>query len=299
MEPGLGWLVVLNVKKSVVRLDLTMYEAKERDQLVFQSVPPGLHYLGEGFLEPIPGCWFELQPKEVLVKVFNRKQKQFEDASPETIAEYQKLVSGGTIDQNVKAYSRAVDAGKHDRWVAWQKLTTHLELRNFPIRLHLSEAVEPPVNLSLEERENWLKYQKTRFEQALFDTHQGNAGAFLAEFEIAFLRQQINPTDSEALNRWNYLVQAIYNAGERGIVKVPDLFVNLIDTLIMQFALTFDAKLKPGYVAIGGIANRIQIDLVSGAEYLIEDMIDSGIEGVVEKGEEFAAYLKQRGISPN
>jgi hypothetical protein len=54
--------------------------------------------------------------------------------------------------------------------------------------------------------------------------------------------------------------------------------------------------LKPGYVAICGIANRVKIDLVSGAEYLIEDMIDSEIEGVVEKGQEFAAYLKQRSI---
>jgi len=36
--------------------------------------------------------------------------------------------------------------------------------------------------------------------------------------------------------------------------------------------------------------------VISSAEYLAEDMIDSDVEEVVEQGEEFKAYLEERGI---
>jgi hypothetical protein len=36
--------------------------------------------------------------------------------------------------------------------------------------------------------------------------------------------------------------------------------------------------------------------VVYGAEYLAEDMIDSDIEEVVEKGREFENYLEERGV---
>lgn len=291
-----GWLVVLEANECSVRLDLTVHAVKEGNQLVVQSVPAGLHYLTEGRLDPIPGLWFDLQPGQVLVFVFNEELERYDNVSPETTNEYEKLISSGAKIENLKTYNRNIDVGQNDRWVAWQKLTKHLKLDNIPPTIHPDEAIEPPANLSLEERGNWLRNQPTRFEQALFNTHQGNTDALLSEFEYVFINQFVNPTDSIALKRWNSLVQAFYNAGERGITKVPAFFISLVDLLLVQFALTFDAKLKPGYVAICGIANRVKIDLVSGAEYLIEDMIDSEIEGVVEKAQEFAAYLKQRGI---
>lgn len=298
MKKNCGWLVVLEANECNVRLDLTMYAVNKGNHLVVQSIPSGLHYLGEGRTAPIPGLWFDLQPDQVLVFIFNEALKRYDKASLEIITKYQKLISSGAEIDNVETYVRHVDVGNSDRWVAWQKLTKHLKMAEIPPRIHSFEAIELPVNLSLEERKDWLLKQPTRFEQALFSTHHGDPDAFLTEFEYVFITQFINPKNSEALKRWNYLVQAIYNAGERGIIKVPDLFVSLIDTLMVQFALTFDAKLKPGYIAICGIANRVQIDLVSGAEYLIEDMIDSGIEGVVDKGKEFDTYLKQRGINP-
>jgi len=291
-----GWVVILEVNECNVRLDLTVYEVEAGNHLIVQSVPPGLHYLGEGLLDPSPGLWFDLQLGEVLVFIFDEDLREYEKASPETIAKYKKLISSGAAIENLETYVRHIDVGNYNRWQAWQKLTKHLKLDNIPPTIHPDEAIEPPANLSLEERGNWLRNQPTRFEQALFNTHQGNTDALLAEFEYVFINQFVNPTDSIALKRWNSLVQAFYNAGERGITKVPAFFISLVDLLIVQFALTFDAKLKPGYVAICGIANRVKIDLVSGAEYLIEDMIDSEIEGVVEKGQEFAAYLKQRGI---
>ena len=37
--------------------------------------------------------------------------------------------------------------------------------------------------------------------------------------------------------------------------------------------------------------------VINRAQYLIEDMIDTGIKEVKEKAKEFAEYLKSRGIS--
>lgn len=296
MTKNSGSLIVLDVNGRSVWLDLTSYGVKTGNQLVVQSIPCGLHRLGEGHMSPSPAMWFDLEPGQVVGFRFNESLDRYEELSEATLAEHKKLMLSETETENLKSYMRLHDVGNEDRWLAWQKITKHLKLDSIPVTIHANEAAEPPTNLSLEERKKWLINQPTRFEQILFNTHQGSIDKFLAEFEYVFLQKQHYHDDSRSLKRWEFIIQALYNAGERGILKAPELFVSAGEILMVQFAATPKANLKPDYVARPGIAQRVPVDVVTGADNLVEDMIDSEIEAVVEKGKELEAYLKQRGI---
>jgi AAR2 protein len=126
--------------------------------------------------------------------------------------------------------------------------------------------------------------QPSRFEQTLFNKHKGDIDAFLNEFRSTFIRWSTNIDDTEALNRWNDLLQTVYNAGESGIAKAPQLFPDLIDLLLMQFNQLPETMLTKNTF------------VTHHARYLAEDMIDSGIEIVVEKGQIFESYLQQKGL---
>jgi hypothetical protein len=168
----------------------------------------------------------------------------------------------------------------------WLKLVSHIKKDNFPISLNKETPMEPPDNLSPEEMSDYyLKTHKSRFEQAFYDTHGGNKESFLAEIQFAFIRSLVHKPDDEALERWFHLLQAIYNAGERSIDAEPELFPLIIDTIIAQFKISPDEWFSS------------ESKVVNRAKYLIEDMIDTGIKNVKEKAQEFAEYLKSRGIS--
>ena len=296
METNTGWLVVIDVNQWNVWFDFTGFAVKTGNQLIVQSVPAGLHCLGMECMDPSPAVWFNLASGQIVGYRFNESLDQYQELSDAILAEYKKLILSGGEIENLKTYMRLHDVGNEDRWVAWKKITKHLKLDSIPVKIHPNETAEPPTNLSLEERKNWLIQQPTRFEQILFNTHQGSSEKFLAEFEYVFIQQQSNYYDVPALKRWEFIIQALYNAGERGILKAPELFVSAVEILMVQFSATFDAKLKPDYVAMPAIALRVPLDVVTGADNLVEDMMDSEIEAVVEKGKEFEAYLKQRGI---
>ncbi|HBE58695.1 MAG TPA: hypothetical protein DEG17_04430 [Cyanobacteria bacterium UBA11149] len=297
METHKGWLVVLDVSEWSVTFDFTTYGVKTGNQLVVQSIPAGLHRLGLGLrMTPSPAVWFNLAPGQIVGFRLNESVYQYEELSDTTLAEYKRLISSGAEIENFKNYMRLHDLGNEDRWVAWQKVTKHLKIESIPVKINENEAIEPPTNLSLEEHKNWLIKQPTRFEQILFNTHRGNPDLFLAEFEYVFIQKQYYHDHSQSLKRWEFIIQALYNAGERGIKKVPELFVSAVEVLMVQFAATPISNLNPDYVAMPGIGQRVPLDVVTGADYLVEDMMDSGIKTVVEKGREFEAYLKESGI---
>lgn len=296
METNYGWLVLLDVNQWEPELDFTAYNVRTGNQLVVQSIPSGLHRLGMRLMPPTSTVWFDLEPGQVVGFRFNESLYRYEELSDATLIPYKKLILSGSQIENLKSYMRLHDAGNEDRWVAWQKITKHLKLDSIPVTIHTNEATEPPTSISLEERKKWLMNQPTRFEQILFNTHQGSIDKFLAEFEYVFIQKLYHHDDSRSLKRWEFIIQALYNAGERGILKAPELFVSAVEILIVQFSVTPGANLNPDYVARPGIAQRVPVDVVTGADNLVEDMIDSEIEAVVEKGKEFEAYLKQRGI---
>jgi hypothetical protein len=277
MSTEYGFIILRDVPKEEARIDVFFSEI-EGGFRGFQLVPAGVHYVSVQVEGTHKGFWCYLQPNEAIVKVFNSSVQQFEDDEPENTAHYQQLALAGAMGQVLIPYEQ--DSGK-----IWEQLTNYISSRDFPPPLHQEESINPPDNLSSEELSEWMqKPKKSRFEQALFDTHGGDTMAFLAELQFAFIRWFIDNEDIEALNRWRHLLQAIYNAGERGIAKAPDLFPNLIDLLVLQFDYLEDEMFTPNSF------------VVYGAEYLAEDMIDSDIEEVVEKGREFENYLEERGV---
>lgn len=306
METMSGWIVVPNVSKyGYVGLDESCYYHRDEaiDLLGFQVVPPGLHNIQLSLSkheEAKDGCWLELQPGEVIVKVFNYDQQKFEDATDETTSRYQHLARSGELSQTLKPYIRHSDDAhfkNEDLWLIWQQLTKYLDLQNFPLTIHPFEVRDSPANFSSDKQENLLQHQKTHFEQALFDTHQGNINAFLAEFQYAFLDHHLFSDRYQSIKRWNDLVKAIYTPGKQQVAKTPTLFINLVATLIAQLKSCDDDMLKPGCIILGKTPRMdVKIDLVSQARYLVGNMVDSEIEGLVKKGQEFAAYLQQRGI---
>lgn len=279
MNTGFCYIILRDVPKEKAQIDADIYEI-EGGFRGFKKVIPGFHYVGVQVEQIYQGFWCCLQPNQVLVKVFNHTLHQFEDDEPETTIHYQKLALAGAMDRVLIAY-------KHDSWKIWEKLTNHIDCGIFHPILHQEKSNYAAVNISSEQPNDLLLKQQSRFEQALFNTHSGDPEAFLSEFQFAFVRWYTNIEDLEALNRWRYLLQAIYNAGESGIAKAPELFSSLIDTLLVQLdCLPEDMFIPNSFVT-------------SQARYLAEDMIDSDIEGIVEKGREFEAYLEKRGVFPN
>ncbi|MBE9199749.1 AAR2 pre-mRNA splicing protein [Nodularia sp. LEGE 06071] len=271
MNTKFCWIILRDLPKKKAQIDTDVYEI-EGSFRGFKQVISGLHYVGVKVDQIYQGFWSYLEPNEVLVKVFNHTSQQFEDDEPETTAHYQKLALGGAMDHVLIPY-------EHDSGEIWEKLTNHIHppvfspiLRNAAVNI----PVDNPSDLLMEQR-------KSRFEQTLFNQHGGDIEAFLSELQFAFVRWYAHE-DIEALNRWNYLLQAVYNASEFGIAKAPKLFSSLIDILLAQFDCFPQDMFTPNSF------------VTAQANYLAEDMIDSDIDGIVEKGQDFEAYLQKRGV---
>ncbi|MEA5605364.1 hypothetical protein [Nostoc sp. UHCC 0252] len=267
MNPRFCYIILRDLPKEKVQIDADIYEV-EGGFRGFKNVIPGFHYVGVQVEQISQGFWCSLQPNEVLVKVFNHTLQQFEDDELETTTHYQKLALAGAMDQVLIPYDP--DSGE-----IWEKLTNHINHQKFPQIRHLENSNSD------------LLLKQSRFEQALFNTHGGDTEAFMSEFQFTFAQWYINIEDLEALNCWRDLLQIIYNAGESGITKAPNLFSSLIDTLLVQLDCLPEDMFTPNSF------------VTSQASYLAEDMIDSDIEGIVEKGREFEAYLEKRGVLPN
>ncbi len=271
MNTEFAWIILRDIPKEKVQIDTDNYQI-EGGFRGFQQVIPGLHYVSVEVDEISKGFWTYLEPNQVLVKVFNHASQQFEDDEPENTTHYQKLALGGAMSQVLIAYN-------HNSWEIWEKLTNYINPGVFSLILDLDSSTQTVFDHSGD-----LSQQQTRFEQALFNTHGGDRSAFLSEFQFCFIRWYTNNNDTGALNHWCYLLQNIYNAGESGILKVPTLFSNLIDILLVQFDCLSDDMFTHHSV------------IIAQAKYLAEDMIDSDIENIVQKGKDFEAYLQERGV---
>jgi hypothetical protein len=265
-------IILRDVPKEKARIDADTYEI-EGGFRGFTKVMPGLHYVGVQVDETYQGFWSYLEPNEVLVKVFNHASQQFEDDEPETKAHYQRLALAGAMDQVLIPYN-------YYSWEIWDKLTNYINSHVF------SQLIsDTSSNIVADNSGNLLLgQQQSRFEQILFNKHNGDIATFLGEFQFAFVRWYINIENVDALSHWRYLLQAVYNAGESGIAKAPELFTCLIDILLAQFdCLPEDMFTSESFIT-------------AQSSYLAEDMIDSDIDGVVEKGQHFEAYLQNRMI---
>lgn len=164
----------------------------------------------------------------------------------------------------------------HKKWGSWLLLTCHIDERYFPVTLHKSQ---PSLSPSQPSQLDW--------EKEVFETHKGNPYSFITEFQFAFIRWYVSDldcpaTDTEAFNRWSYLVEATCNADITSLDKAHDLVNIIAADLIAQFK-SLDDSLLP--------AND---PLVNAARLLQEKMLSSKIRNLVSQGRKLKDYLEQR-----
>ncbi|MFX0135053.1 MAG: AAR2 pre-mRNA splicing protein [Candidatus Hodarchaeota archaeon] len=277
-----GYIILRDIPKKEAQLDLSIYEIKGGFR-GFAEVPPGIHYVSvEVSGKMHEGFWCYVEPSSVVVKVYDYENDLFKDDTPESEEQYPNMALSGAMNRALIPVMQR----NAKMTTEWLKLVSHIKKDHFPISLNKEIPMEPPENLSPEEMsEYYLKKHKSRFEQAFYDSHGGNKESFLSEIQFAFVRSLLRKSDNEALERWLHLLQSIYNVGERSIDTEPELFPLIIDVIITQLKILPD----DWFSSESKVVNR--------AKYLIEDMIDTGIKNVKEKAQEFADYLKSRGIS--
>ena len=269
-----SYIILRDVPKEEARLDLNIYEIKGGFR-GFALVPAGVHFVSVKAGNEYKTFWCYLKENEAIVKILDYESGKFQD-DEENGEHYKQLALNGSMNQVLIQYAM-------ESYPIWANLTKHLTADNFPLELNREEP-EPEPDPTAEDFAEQLMNKKTRYEQAFLDTHNSDEKAFLAEFEFAFLRWFVNSDDEEALARWRHLLQSLYGVGERRIGDNLQLFIDLVEVIITQMGCLPDDYFTPDSF----IANR--------ATYLAEDMIDSDIDGVVEKGKEFSAYLEKRGI---
>jgi len=239
----------------------------------FQLVPDGVHYVGILDDNVQRGFWCYLQKNPTMVKLYNHTQKIFEDDDAESTAEFSNMAVSGVMAKALIRYPM-------EPWHNWHTVTRHIDAKDFPPFIQQETASVMPTNLSIDEQSTWMLSQhQSRFKLALEQTHRGNVSALLSEFQWAFLTGYVYDNDPQAYERWRHLLLAFYQAGESSIADFPDLFVKLVDTLIGQFQYLSEEMFSPESFVMGDI------------RYMVEDMMDTGIKVLVEKGNELSKYL--------
>ncbi len=276
-----GYIILRDIPKQLVQLDLLYFPIKGGFR-GFSEVSPGPHYVSiEVNDEMHEGFWCWVKPGEATIKVYDYESKIFKDDEPEKEAHFKNLATSGAMNHvlipailnNFKSVSQ------------WKKLTKDLRSDNFPPPLHQEVPMVLPLDIDPDEISDWFNNKfKSRFEQAFNDTHRKNVESFLEEFEYAFLKFIVRQSDEIALNRWMNLIQAVYNAGERGVESAPDLFINFVSIIKQQFDLLKSEDLQ------------LTTKLLAGVDKIIEDMYDVGTVKLREHAHAFETYLVDRGL---
>ncbi|MHA1212653.1 MAG: AAR2 pre-mRNA splicing protein, partial [Candidatus Heimdallarchaeota archaeon] len=226
-----GYILLRDIPKKEAQLDLSIF-AIQGGFRGFTDVEPGIHFVtvkdGEEMHE---GFWCFVRPNGVVVKILDYETNKFMDCKPEDEQRYQMMATSGAMNHALISVKQKDFA----RAKFWKELTDYIQEEQFTLELNLEEPMQPPANLTSDDLEQWyLTTFKSRFQQAFYDTHKGNANSFLQEFQLAYAKYLVNK-DTNAYNRWRHLLQAIYNAGEDSINKAVDLFSRILTIIQKQF----------------------------------------------------------------
>lgn len=257
----LNAIILRDIPKEEARVDLFRHAIQGGFRGFYAEVPlVGWHYVSVKVSQFHTGFWCHLTPGQVVVRVFDGEK--FVEDDPETAQHYTELALSGAMQQALTPYPIPL-------YAHWFGLVSHLSADNFPPQLHTEDAGTG-----------------SRFERAWQNTHSGQSASFLAEFQYAFVRWLISldmaTEDKIAWERWQHLLQSIYNAGEDRIRAASDLFPRLVDILIRQFDLLPAAW-------FGGDSA-----LTTHANYLTEDLIDTDVPELANQGRMLARYLEKR-----
>jgi len=272
-----GYIILRDIPKKRVQLDLTYFDIRGGFR-GFTHVPPGPHYISiEVNDEFISGFWCFVKPSEVLVKVYDDKKNEFNNDSEENEEHFSKLALTGAMNKAFISVMQ-LDAKMMTKWLS---LVSHIEENEFPPKINsetmiLGSSNEIPKSVS--------NFSETRFENTFEKIHNNNQKSYLAEFQFAFINFLVNSSEEQAKRRWLYLLTITYNARERSMEKYPNFFVSFIEVLINQMKFLPDDD----FSSDGIILNTVN--------YFIEDLIDTGINELKNKADEFQSYLTTRGL---
>jgi hypothetical protein len=275
-----GYIILRDIPKEEVQLDVTIYEIKGGFR-GFAEVKPGIHYISvkdDG--QMVDGFWCKVRTNDAVIKQYDYQNKTFVNCDVKEHFHYKDLAVGGAMD---RVLIHVMSSNQHLAQI-WSDLTTFLKHDFYPISLNHEEPMIPPTNLTPKELEEWyLTTFKSRFDQAFYDTHNSDMYSFFEELQFAFISYMLF-SDVEALDRYLHLLQAVYNAGERNVTNAPGFFKEFLDVIRIHFNQIADEDFTPdkNYLATIG--------------HLLEDMEDSEIAPLIDKAKEFRKYLGKRGI---
>lgn len=258
---NLNAIVLRDIPKEEARIDLFRCPIQGGFRGFRAEVPlVGWHYVSVKVDAAHVGFWCRLAPNEAVVRVFDSDQG-FVAADPEAEQQYAQMALGGAMNQALTPYPIPL-------YAHWFGLVSHLGAENFPPQLHAEDSGAG-----------------SRFEKALGGTHEGQAAAFLAEFQYAFVRWLVSldtgTQDDAAFARWRHLLLAAYNAGEHRIRDAGALFGQLASILPRQFDL-----LPAAWFTADSF-------LLAQVNYMVEDMVDCGEPPLMEAGQALARYLQK------
>ncbi len=271
-----SYIILRDIPKDAAQLDVTLFEIQGGFR-GFALVPPGAHYVSikdEGKM--VAGTWVFAPPGDAVVRVYDPTLHQLLPDTPENDLNYRDLALGGAMNKAL------IPVMLRDEEFAtrWGSIVSHIKAEAFPPALHDESPINPPPGAEGPALEGFfISTFKSRIEQAFLGTHGGNVPAFLAEFEFAFASSLVGPDNEVAWARWRHLLQAIYNAGDRFMTAHPELFIPLVDVIIAQLQYLPEDAFSP------------ESAVSHGAHYLAEDLVDTGIAALVEKGRTFEKFL--------
>ncbi|WP_204105696.1 MULTISPECIES: hypothetical protein [Spirulina sp. CCY15215] len=264
----MSYIILRDIPKQSVQLDLLLHQIQGGFR-GFRDIPGGFHYgavLSQGKWREF---WCYLQAETVLVKRFDAELQKLVEDPPEQIEQYSQLAGQNAMDQVLMPYPV-------NQWENWQSLTQYIKTDS--PKLYLEQSSFGEVNSE----------SRSRFEKAFIVAHQGNIEAFLAEFQFAFLRWWMTTKgemDRGVQEYWSSLLDGMYNAGERAIASHPELFSQFIDVLLPQLAQLPPEAFTPKSV------------VCTHLDYLIEDINDTEIGELRQKGRILSAYIQKRQAS--
>ncbi len=277
-----GFIILRDIPKEIAQIDLLSFDIKGGFR-GFSVVEPGFHFVSVKVDDEMhEGFWCFVNDEEAIIKQFDYTTKSFQNCDIEEERNYKELAQSGAMNHVLIP----IMPMNYTAVASWNILTNYLKRDKFPFNLNHEEPMILPNSLSTEETSDWYEKKfKSRFEQAFEDSHKGNNDSFLAEFQFSFVKYIVRQKDEQALQRWLYLLQACYNAGERKIDSHPILFSELVTIMTFQFDLLDKGEFSR------------DSKLISIIDHFIEDMIDTGNEKLEKQAQRLIEYFEEREIN--
>lgn len=247
----------------------------------FERLNRGIHYVSiENLLGKHTGFWYNfnghIDEKEVIVKTYNDKTHCLEDDSEENRKHYTRLAIS-------RAMKETLVRPPENRVFDWTYLVHFIKKINYFPELHLLEK-SAIINSS------------TYFDELYNGIHGGDDNKLMAEFQWAFMRyfvSTLSDIDTEALLRWQQIVQIMYNASEEQINNSGILFVSFISFFLRQFQTL--PENKDLEFNMDGELNQV---IIKGARQFINKLINSPQEAILQAGNKYRRYFRERNVLP-